>query len=98
MSPLSPLSPLLGWAVAFALGCYILAMALGCVRLFRGPSAQDRILALDYLYLCAMLVILVVGLRYASDMYLEAALLIALFGFLSSSALAKFLLRGEVIE
>ena len=41
---------------------------------------------------------LVLGIRYASDMYFEAALLIALFGFVSSAALAKFLLRGEVIE
>jgi multicomponent K+:H+ antiporter subunit F len=92
------MSAMLSWAVAFALCCYLLAMALALLRLFRGPSAQDRILALDYLYVSAMLVILAVGLRLASDIYLEAALLIALFGFVSSSALAKFLLRGEVIE
>ena len=92
------MSGLLSFAVSFALCCYLLAMALSLLRLFRGPSAQDRILALDYLYVCAMLVILAVGLRHASDFHLEAALLIALFGFVSSSALAKFLLRGEVIE
>jgi multicomponent K+:H+ antiporter subunit F len=45
-----------------------------------------------------LLVVLVLSLRYASTMYFEAALLIALFGFVSSAALAKFLLRGEVIE
>jgi multicomponent K+:H+ antiporter subunit F len=45
-----------------------------------------------------MLLVLVLGIRYASNMYFEAALLIALFGFVGSSALAKFLLRGEVIE
>jgi len=92
------MNALLPWAIFFALFCYLLAMALTLVRLLSGPSAQDRILALDYLYLTGMLVILVMGLRYASDMYLEAALVIALFGFVSSSALAKFLLRGEVIE
>jgi len=92
------MSSLLPWAILFALFCYLVAMALTLVRLLSGPSAQDRILALDYLYLTGMLVILVMGLRYASDMYLEAALVIALFGFVSSSALAKFLLRGEVIE
>jgi multicomponent K+:H+ antiporter subunit F len=91
-------TPILAWAISFALFCYLAAMVLSLLRLFRGPSAQDRILALDYLYICGMLVILVVGMRYGSDMYLEAALLIALFGFVSSSALAKFLLRGEVIE
>jgi multicomponent K+:H+ antiporter subunit F len=92
------MSSLLPWAILFALFCYLVAMALTLVRLLSGPSAQDRILALDYLYLTGMLVILVMGLRYSSDMYLEAALVIALFGFVSSSALAKFLLRGEVIE
>jgi multicomponent K+:H+ antiporter subunit F len=92
------MSTTLGWAIFFALGCYVVAMVLTLGRLLLGPSAQDRILALDYLYILGMLVILVVGLRYSSDIYFEAALLIALFGFVSSSALAKFLLRGEVIE
>ncbi len=55
-------------------------------------------MALDYLYIVAMLMMLVLGIRYASDTYFEAALLIALFGFVGSFALAKFLLRGEVIE
>jgi multicomponent K+:H+ antiporter subunit F len=73
-------------------------MVLTLTRLFLGPSAQDRVQALDYLYINGMLVVLVVGLRYSSEMYFETALLIALFGFVSSSALAKFLLRGEVIE
>ena len=68
------------------------------IRLFKGPSAQDRVLALDYLYIIAMLMMLALGIRYASDTYFEAALLIALFGFVGSFALAKFLLRGEVIE
>jgi len=56
------------------------------------------VLALDYLYILAMLTMLVLGIRYASDTYFEGALLIALFGFVGSFALAKFLLRGEVIE
>jgi multicomponent K+:H+ antiporter subunit F len=92
------MSTMLSAAVTFALTCYLAAMILTLFRLLRGPSAQDRILALDYLYVNGMLLILVVGVRYGSDMYLEVALLIALFGFVSSSALAKFLLRGEVIE
>jgi multicomponent K+:H+ antiporter subunit F len=92
------MSDTLRWAILFALCCYVIGMALTLVRLFRGPSAQDRVLALDYLYINGMLVVLVVGLRYSSNMYFEAALLIALLGFVSSSALAKFLLRGEVIE
>ena len=85
-------------AVAFALGCYAFASLLVLVRLLRGPRAQDRVFALDLLYLHAMLVMLVLGIEYQSDIYFDAALLIALFSFVSSSAMAKFILRGEVIE
>jgi multicomponent K+:H+ antiporter subunit F len=92
------MSPFLSGAIAFALGCYALASLLVLVRLLRGPRAQDRVLALDLLYLHAMLVMLVLGIRHRSDMYFEAALLIALFSFVSSAAAAKFILRGEVIE
>jgi multicomponent K+:H+ antiporter subunit F len=92
------MTPMLDTAVAFAIGCYVLAIVLVLVRLLRGPSAPDRILALDFIYVNGMLVVLALGVRYASRTYFEIALLIALFGFVSSAALAKFLLRGEVIE
>jgi len=92
------MSPLLSIASAVALACLVLAMAFAAVRIFRGPSAQDRVLALDALYICGMLVMLVLGIRYTSEMFFEAALLIALFGFVGSASMAKFLLRGEVIE
>jgi multicomponent K+:H+ antiporter subunit F len=92
------MSALLSGSIAFALGCYAVASVLVLVRLIRGPRAQDRVFALDLLYLHAMLVMLVLGIRHRSDTYFEAALLIALFSFVSSSAMAKFILRGEVIE
>ena len=92
------MSPLLRAALGLAFACYAIAMLLALWRVLRGPSAQDRVLAIDFLYLNGMLMALLLGLAYASTMYFDAALLIALFGFVSSSALAKFLLRGEVIE
>lgn len=85
-------------AVTVTLACYTVAMVLACVRLLRGPAAQDRVLALDCLYVDAALVVLVLGVRHASPITFEVALLIALLGFVSSAALAKFLLRGELIE
>ncbi|MCC6769782.1 MAG: K+/H+ antiporter subunit F, partial [Gemmatimonadaceae bacterium] len=91
-------STLLAGALAFALGCYAVASVLVVVRLVRGPRAQDRVFALDLLYLYALLVMVVLGIRHRSDIYFGAALLIALFSFVSSSAIAKFILRGEVIE
>ncbi len=92
------MSPLLSWALTFALGCLALAIMLALARLIIGPRAEDRVLAFDCLYVNAMLVILSLGLIYRSSSYFEAALLIALFGFVGSTAMSKFLLRGEVIE
>jgi multicomponent K+:H+ antiporter subunit F len=92
------MSPLLSLAIAVTLLLYAVAMGLGLMRLLRGPSAQDRVLALDFLYIVGMLVMLVLAIRYDSSMYFEGAFLMVLFGFVGSLAMAKFLLRGEVIE
>ncbi|MFT3664813.1 K+/H+ antiporter subunit F [Piscinibacter sp.] len=92
------MSPLLLLAIDATLVLYVLAMGIGALRLGRGPSAQDRVMALDFLYVVGMLVMLVLAIRYDSEMYFEGALLMVLFGFVGSVALAKFLLRGEVIE
>jgi multicomponent K+:H+ antiporter subunit F len=85
-------------AVSVTLGLYVLAMVLGLMRLMRGPNAQDRVLALDFLYIVGMLMMLVLAIRFNSRMYFEGALLMVLFGFVGSVAMAKFLLRGEAIE
>ena len=92
------MSLVLSTAIGATLVLYALAMSVGLLRVVRGPSAQDRVLALDFLYVVGMLVMLVLAIRYDSEMYFEGALLMVLFGFVSSVALAKFLLRGEVIE
>ncbi|HNT38230.1 MAG TPA: K+/H+ antiporter subunit F [Rubrivivax sp.] len=92
------MSPLLALAIDATLTMFVLAMGLALLRLARGPNAQDRVLALDFLYVVAMLLMLVLAIRDDSQMYFEGAFLMVLFGFVSSMALAKFLLRGEVIE
>ncbi len=88
----------LHFAIGFLLACLGLAIVSATIRLFRGPSAQDRVMALDTMYLCAMLLALTLGMRFGNPLYFEVALLIALVGFVGSIAMAKFLLRGEVIE
>ena len=92
------MTPVLFWALKLALLLLAIAMLCAVTRLLIGPTAQDRVMALDCLYINGMLMMLVLGIVYASNVYFEAAMLIALFGFVSSTALAKFLLRGEVIE
>lgn len=92
------MSAILSWAIASTLLMYLAAIMLSLGRVLRGPAAQDRVLALDFIYVVGMLVMLLLAIRYDSSMYFEGALLMVLFGFVSSVALAKFLLRGEVIE
>ena len=92
------MTPILDWALPVALFTLVLAMGCALIRLLKGPAAQDRVLALDCMYLSGMLMMLVLGLRYGSKNYFEAAMLLALFSFVGSMAMAKFLLRGEVIE
>ena len=92
------MSTFLSVAIGVTMVLYLVAMGIGLLRLMRGPSAQDRVLAVDFLYVVGMLVMLVLAIRYDSEMYFEGALLMVLFGFIGSVALAKFLLRGEVIE
>jgi multicomponent K+:H+ antiporter subunit F len=83
------------WAAQVLLG---LAMVCASIRLVIGPRAQDRVLSVDTLYVNAMLLVLTHGLRTGNPYVFEAALVIAVLGFISTTALAKFLLRGEVIE
>ena len=77
-----------------------LGLAMGCAafRILRGPRAQDRVVGFDTLYSNAMLLLLTFGIGSGNSLYFEAALIIALLGFVGTVALAKFLLRGEVIE
>ena len=79
-----------------------MALGLACLmagwRVMRGPRAQDRILGIDTLYVNGMLLTLVIGIRSGSDFFFEAAAVIAILGFATTAALAKFLLRGELIE
>ena len=89
---------ILGWALAIAQTLLGFAMLFSTFRLIRGPRAQDRVLCLDAMYVSAMLLILTIGIRTGDAIYFEAALIIAVLGFASSVALAKFLMRGEVIE
>lgn len=86
------------WSVTAAQAMLVAAMGCYAYRVIRGPRAQDRVLCLDAMYVTALLLMLTIGIRSGSAIYFEAALIIAVLGFVSSIALAKFLMRGEVIE
>jgi len=92
------MNALLVWSINAAQILLGIAMACATFRLVWGPRAQDRVLAFDSLYVNAMLLLLAFGIRSGSTLYFETALIIALLGFATTVALAKFLLRGEIIE
>ena len=89
---------LLAWSITAAQIMLGLAMVMAALRVFLGPRAQDRVLGLDTLYVNAMLLLLAFGIQTGRTVYFEASLIIALLGFVGTVALAKFLMRGEVIE
>lgn len=81
--------------------CLILlgtAVVLNLLRLFRGPDLPDRVLALDTLYINGLAIVVVLGIALGSDVFFEAALLIAVLGFVSTVAVGKYLLHGDIID
>jgi multicomponent K+:H+ antiporter subunit F len=89
---------MLAVAADFAFGALGVAIILCLWRLVRGPHAADRILALDTLYINALALLIVLGIRMESAVFFEAALLIALMGFVATVALARYLARREIID
>jgi len=82
----------------WAIGAVGLALLLTLYRLLRGPSAVDRALALDTLYVNTIALLIMFGIAIDDNIYLEAALVIAMLGFVGTVALARYLARGEVVE
>jgi len=75
-----------------------LALILSFYRLIKGPNLPDRILALDTLYINSIAILVLTGIYLESSVYFEAALLIAVMGFVGTVALSKYLLRGDIME
>ena len=91
------MSPL-ALALNFALGAVSVSMLLCAWRLLRGPEITDRLLALDTLYINTVALVILLGLRWQTALLFEAALIVAMLGFVSTVALARYLSRGDVVE
>jgi len=89
---------ILAWALDFAILAIAVAVALCLWRLLRGPEITDRVLALDTLYINAVALAILLGLRLSTLLLFEAAVIIAMLGFVSTVALGRYLARGDVIE
>ncbi len=89
---------LLATVLPWAAGAFVVALVLAGWRLLRGPTLADRILALDTLYVNSVALLVLIGIHFDTAVFFEVALIIAMMGFVSTVALAKYLLRGEIIE
>lgn len=89
---------LLPAVLPWAIGGFALALLLNAWRLLRGPALPDRILALDTLYINTLALLVLLGIYLGTDLYFEAALVIAMLGFIGTVVLSKYLLRGDITE
>lgn len=85
-------------ALDIGIGAVTLCLLLCGWRLLRGPTMPDRVLALDTLYLAVVALVVMLGLRWQTPLLFEAALIVALLGFVGTVALARYLSRGDVVE
>lgn len=85
-------------ALIIAFAAVALAQVLSMVRLVMGPSVGDRILALDTMVINAIGLIVLMGISQGSTIYFEVSLIIAMLGFVSTVAFARFVMRGDIIE
>ena len=89
---------LLALALDIAVGAIALAMLLCTWRLIKGPQSIDRVLAVDTLYINAVALVLLLGIRLQTSLLFEAALIVAMLGFATTVGLSRYLTRGDVIE
>ena len=89
---------IMDWALVIAFVMVAVAQVMAMIRLWIGPSTGDRILALDTMFINAIGLIILLGINQGTQIYFEAALIIAMLGFVSTVAYARFVLRGDIIE
>jgi multicomponent K+:H+ antiporter subunit F len=85
-------------AVVFSLYAVGIAMLMSLLRLVRGPTVPDRILALDTLYINTIALLILFGMHLDSSIYFEAALIIAMLGFVGTVMLSKYVMRRDIVE
>lgn len=85
-------------SVIIAFAALSVSQVMAMIRLIIGPSTGDRILCLDTMVVNAIGLIVLLGINQGTQIYFEAAMIIAMLGFVSTVALARFVLRGDIIE
>ena len=86
------------YALLFGFSAVSLSLIINLWRVVLGPSVMDRVLAVDTMVINAIALIILIGIDQSTTIYFESALLFAMFGFISTVAFCRFVLRGDVIE
>lgn len=89
---------ILDYALTFAMGCFAIGLPFNLWRMAVGPDNPDRILALDTMVINVISLLVLYGIWRGTQIYYEAAMLVAMVGFVSTVAYARFILRGDIIE
>lgn len=89
---------ILPYVLGICLIMMCISMFLCLVRLVFGPSIVDRLLALDTLFLNATGLVIILGIYWTTTQLFEGALLVAMLGFVSTVALARYFTTGHVID
>lgn len=89
---------MMDYALSFSLACFGAGLLFCLWRLLIGPTRADRILALDTMVINVIAILVLYGLKNGTAVYFEAAMLVAMVGFVSTVAYCRFLLRGDIIE
>lgn len=86
------------YVYSFSFGCFCIALTLNLIQILRSSEPSDRILALDTMFINAIALMILYGLVNGTEVFFEAALIMAMLGFISTVAYTRFLLRGNIIE
>ena len=89
---------MIAFATFFAFVCFALAILMNLWKIISAAEIADRILALDSMFINALALMILYGMSLGSEVYFEASLIIAMLGFVSTVAYARFILRGNIIE
>jgi multicomponent K+:H+ antiporter subunit F len=98
LAALTHLGPYTKWALIFAVLLFGISLLLNFYRLVVGPGTEDRILALDTLYINALAITVLSGIGFATGVFFEAALVIAMLGFVGTVVVAKFVAKGDIVR
>lgn len=89
---------MIGYAIYFTAACFGTALLMNLWQVATAPNVGDRVLALDTMVINSIALLILYGLVLGTEIYFEAVMIIAMLGFVSTVAYARFLLRGNIIE